>query len=143
MSGVVEALQLALADRLAATPAVTNALGDPLRLFEERNRRAAFPHASWGGSAISERGAEGVRLLEVRLTLDVWHRDASPAALLGGLVDAIAAAPLLDLPGPYSLISLAPAYRDVFTTPERRLKRGLLRIKALVGGIPSEQGDMP
>jgi uncharacterized protein DUF3168 len=132
VSGVIEAVQAALAARLAATPAVTNALGDPLRLFEARNRRAAFPHASWGGSEVSERGADGARMLEIRLTLDIWQRDASPAALLGVLSDSVAAAPVPDLPAPWRLISLTPAYRDVFATPERRLKRGLLRVRALV-----------
>ncbi len=143
MSGVIEALQTALADRLAVTPAATTALGDPLRLFEDRNRRAAFPHASWGVSTITEGGAEGVRLLDVRLTLDIWQRDASPAAVLGGVADAITGAPLPDLPAPWRLINLAPAYRDVFTTPERRLKRGLLRVKALVGVAPYDEGDLP
>ncbi|MFY0637068.1 DUF3168 domain-containing protein [Maricaulis maris] len=132
MSGVVEALQIALATRFAATPALTNVLGDPLRLFEERNRRAAFPHASWGSASVSETGVDTTRLVEIRLTLDVWQRDIAPRAVLAALADTVANAADIDLPAPWRLIHITPAYRDIFIAPERRLKRGLLRVKAVL-----------
>lgn len=133
MSGVIEALREALTAQFASDPAVMILLGDPIRLYDERSTRAAFPHASWGRIETHESGADGVRLLEVRLGLDVWYRDGEPGPVLDALADSVAAAALPDLPGPWRLISLTPAYRDVFATRERRLKRGLLRVRAVMG----------
>jgi len=133
VSGVIEALREALTAQFASDPAVMILLGDPIRLYDERSTRAAFPHASWGRIETHESGADGVRLLEVRLGLDVWYRDGEPGPVLDALADSVTSAPLPDLPGPWRLISLTPAYRDVFATRERRLKRGLLRVRAVMG----------
>jgi len=130
----VEALREALTAQFASDPAVMILLGDPIRLYDERSTRAAFPHASWGRIETHESGADDVRLLEVRLGLDVWYRDGDPGPVLDALADSVTAAALPDLPEPWRLITLTPAYRDVFSTRERRLKRGLLRLRAVVGG---------
>ncbi|WP_291844074.1 DUF3168 domain-containing protein [Maricaulis sp.] len=150
MSGVVEALQAALAAQFADTPQIALLLGDPLRLHASRDHRAAFPHASWGRAEISEKGGDGVRLAEVRLGLDVWYRDGDPGPVLEALADAVhalAADPDLPepvLPDPWRLVTLTPVYRDVFTTPERRMKRGVLRVKAVAGrDHPIDEGDLP
>lgn len=144
MSGVVEALRAALTAHFASDPAVMILLGDPIRLYDERSTRAAYPHASWGRIETVESGADGVRLLEVRLGLDVWSRDGQPGPVLDALSDIVTTAKLPDLPEPWRLISLTPAYRDVFSTRQRRLKRGLLRLRAEVGGvIPTQEGDLP
>ncbi|WP_417487746.1 DUF3168 domain-containing protein [Maricaulis sp.] len=134
MTSPVEALREALTAQFASDPVVMILLGDPIRLYDERSTRAAFPHASWGRIETHESGADGVRLLEVRLGLDVWYRDGEPGPVLDALADSVTAAALPDLPEPWRLITLTPAYRDVFATRERRLKRGLLRLRAVVGG---------
>lgn len=134
MTSPVEALREALTAQFASDPAVMILLGDPIRLYDERSTRAAFPHASWGRIETHESGADDVRLLEVRLGLDVWYRDGDPGPVLDALADSVTAAALPDLPEPWRLITLTPAYRDVFSTRERRLKRGLLRLRAVVGG---------
>ncbi|OLF72284.1 hypothetical protein AWH62_10630 [Maricaulis sp. W15] len=132
MSGVIEALREALTAQFASDPAVMILLGDPIRLYEERSARAAFPHASWGRIESHESGADDVRLLDIRLTLDIWHRDGDPDPVVAALADAVASASP-DLPAPWRLISLTPTYRDVFATRDRRLKRGLLRVRAVAG----------
>lgn len=149
MTSPVEALREALTAQFASDPAVMLLLGDPLRLYDERATRAAFPHASWGRIETQESGADGVRLLEVRLGLDVWYRDGAPGPVLDALADSVTAAALPGLPDPvlpepWRLITLTPAYRDVFSTRERRLKRGLLRLRAVVGDASqTQEGALP
>ena len=42
----------ALTTAMAGDAAVMAVLGDPVRIFTERSRSAAYPHASWGRSWI-------------------------------------------------------------------------------------------
>ncbi|WP_338245611.1 DUF3168 domain-containing protein [Maricaulis maris] len=136
MSGVVEALRAALETGFAADPAVMARLGDPLRLYQSRAHRAAYPHASWSRVETVETGADGVRLLDVRLGLDVWQRDSDPGPVLDALADAVIALATPDLPAPWHLVTLHPTYRDVFATRDRRLRRGVLRVRAVLGALP-------
>ncbi len=122
----------ALSAAMAGDAAVMAVLGDPVRLSAERSRSAAWPHASWGRSETLARDADDVTLIEHRLTLEIWCRDSDAHATTGQLREALRG---LDpvLPEPWTLVLLAPAYSDVFTTRDRRVKRGIIRLRAVMG----------
>jgi hypothetical protein len=122
----------ALTAAMAADDAVQAVLGDPVRLFAERSRSAAYPHASWGRSETLARDADDVTLIEHRLSLEIWCRDGDAHAITGQLREALRG---LDpvLPEPWTLVLLAPAYSDVFATRDSRVKRGLVRLRAVMG----------
>lgn len=131
MSAVESELRTAIADGLAQDAAVRAALGDPVRLHVRRPRDAAYPHASWGRVESLNRDADGAALTELRLTLDVWCRDADPSRVLGVLRQALRRLDI-NLPEPVRLLSLVPAYTDIFQTRHPRIQRGLIRLRALV-----------
>ncbi|WP_203294231.1 tail completion protein gp17 [Maricaulis parjimensis] len=131
MSGPGDALKTALETVLRSDAGVTAQLGVPLRIFPERSHQAGYPHASWGRAQVRDRGASGVLLLDYRQTLDIWLRDG--VAL--DLVDAVRVALTgvkPELAAPWRLVSLAPAYADLFTTTHSRVRRGLVRVHALI-----------
>jgi hypothetical protein len=131
VSGPGEALKAALETVLRADAGVTAQLGVPLRIFPERSNQAGYPHASWGRAQVRDRGASGVLLLDYRQTLDIWLRDG--VAL--DLVDAVRVALTgvkPELSGGWRLVSLSPAYADLFTTTHSRVRRGLVRVHALI-----------
>ena len=134
MSAPEVQLRAALDALLRADDGVRAVLGDPVRLSDVRDTRAAWPHASWGRGEVSQGGADGVSLLDCRLNLDIWCRDNDPAPVLGAVRTALAGvAP--ELPPPWTLVSLNPVYSDVFTTTDRRVRRGLIRVRALLGRV--------
>jgi len=134
MSAPEAELIAALTAAMLADGAVKAVLGDPVRLFSERSRNAAYPHASWGRSETLARDADDVTLIEHRLTLEIWCRDGDAHAITGQLREALRG---LDpvLPAPWTLVLLAPAYSDVFATRDRRVKRGLIRLRAVMGRV--------
>lgn len=134
MSAPERALRLALGAALAADAGVKAVLGDPVRLYARRSARAAFPHASWGRAQSVARGADGVDLIEHRLTLDVWCREEEPEAVIGALRAALAGMDI-ELPAPWVLVSLVPAYADVFATRDEQVRRGLVRLRAVMGAV--------
>ena len=122
----------ALTTAMAGDAAVMAVLGDPVRIFAERSRSAAYPHASWGRSETLARDADDVTLIEHRLTLEIWCRDSDAHAITGQLREALRGLDP-DLPAPWTLVLLAPAYSDVFATRDRRVKRGIIRLRAVMG----------
>ena len=136
MSAPEADLIAALSAAMLADGAVKAVLGDPVRLFSERSRAAAYPHASWGRSETLARDADEVTLIEHRLGLEIWCRDGDAHAITGQLRESLRG---LDpvLPEPWTLVLLAPAYSDVFATRDRRVKRGLIRLRAVMGRTDS------
>lgn len=131
MSAPEEAFRTALTGAMATSPAVQTVLGSPLRLYADRSRDAAYPHASWGKAESREQGAAGVTLIEHRLTLDIWCRDRDAMPTTSAIREAIRGLDIV-LPAPWRLVSLGPAYSDGFATRDPRVKRGLIRLRALI-----------
>ncbi|MHA6288269.1 DUF3168 domain-containing protein [Maricaulis sp. CAU 1757] len=125
-------LRGALETALREDAAVRAVLGDPVRLTARRSARAAYPNASWGRSGARTRGAAGVDLLETRLTLNLWVRDGPAEPVLGAVRTAIADMDV-ELPPPFVLVALMPAYCDVFHTRDSRVSHGVIRLRALMG----------
>jgi hypothetical protein len=134
VSGPETDLRAAVEAVLALDAGVTGLLGDPPRLSDTRDPRAAYPNASWGRAETLERGADGVSIAEHRLSLEIWCRNGDPAPIVAAIRAALFEADI-DLPAPWTLISLMPAYCDVFTTRDLRVKRGLVRLKAVMGRV--------
>jgi hypothetical protein len=120
-----------LAAALMADASVQAVLGHPVRLYEARSTSAPYPHASWGRTETTSRDADGVQLIETRLSLDVWGRDEEVLEVTGAVRGALRAMDL-DLPEPWTLVSLMPVYSDHFTTRIQRIRRGLIRLKAVM-----------
>ena len=131
MNSAEKALQTALQAMLAADPDVSDLLGSPLRLYAQRSRSAAYPNASWGRVERQDRSADQADLGEYRLTLDVWCRDQDPHDLVGLLRSVLRRADIT-LPAPWRVLSVMPVYSDVFQTTHSRLRRGVIRLRALV-----------
>ena len=134
MSAPEDALRAALTANLSANPDVGAVLGMPARLLETVSADAAYPYASWGRVETRNRDAETLELIECRMTLDVWCRDQHPSEVTGVLRTAIAEAEI-QLADPWTLIALAPVYCDVFSTRDRRVRRGLVRLRAVVSRL--------
>ena len=131
MSGPGEALKAALEGVLQAGAAVTAQLGTPLRIHPQRSSQAGYPHASWGRAQVRDRGASGVLLLDYRQTLDIWLRDGVALDLVDTVRVALTGVKPELGPG-WRLVSLSPAYADLFTTTHTRVRRGLVRVHALI-----------
>lgn len=132
MSAPETALREAIEIAMRADAGVQAVLGDPVRLYETRSREAGYPHASWGRAQSQARDADGATLIEHRLTLEVWCRDADAGAVTGQLRAALRGLDIA-LPAGWALLSLMPVYTDVFATKHRRITRGVIRLRALMG----------
>jgi len=134
MSAPEADLRVALQQALEADAAVQAVLGNPVRLFDSRTKQAAYPHASWGRAESRTREADGVDLIEHRLSLDIWCRDGGASAITGQMRAALRGLDIT-LPTPWTLISLMPVYSDVFSTRDPRVARGVIRLRALMGQV--------
>lgn len=132
MSAPESALRQSIEAALRADTGVRAVLGDPVRLYEIRSRMAAYPHASWGRAQTRIRDGDGAAMLEHRLTLDIWCRDDDAVAVTGQLRAALRELDI-SLPDGWALLSLIPVYTDVFATTDRRVTRGVIRLRALMG----------
>jgi hypothetical protein len=128
------ALRDAIEAAMRADAGVQAVLGDPVRLYETRSREAAYPHASWGRAQSQARDADGATLIEHRLTLEIWCRDEGAGAVTGQLRAALRGLDIA-LPEGWSLLSLMPVYMDAFATKSRRVTRGIIRLRALMGRV--------
>lgn len=131
MSAPEARLKSALTAALAASPQVQAVLGDPVRIGRPRSRHAVYPYASWGRAESSARDADGVRLIEHKLSLDIWCRDQDPAEITGPVRAALRDLDIV-LPAPWTLVLLQPVYADHFHTRDLRVQRGLIRLKAVM-----------
>ena len=134
MSAPESELRAAIEAAMRSDASVQAVLGDPVRLYETRSHEAAYPHASWGRAQSQARDADGATLIEHRLTLEVWCRDADAGAVTGQLRAALLGLDIA-LPESWSLLSLMPVYTDVFATKHRRITRGVIRLRALMGRV--------
>ena len=132
MSAPESELRAAIEAAMRSDAGVQAVLGDPVRLYETRSREAGYPHASWGRAQSQARDGDSVALIEHRLTLDIWCRDDDAGAVTGQLRAALRGLDIT-LPAGWALLSLIPVYTDVFATKHRRITRGVIRLRALMG----------
>jgi hypothetical protein len=131
VSGPEAQLRDALTAALMADASVQAVLGQTPRIYQTRPASAAFPHVSWGRAELISRDADGVELVETRLHLEVWERDNDVLPVTAVLRSALRAMDI-ELPAPWTLVSMLPVYADHFATRNPRVRRGLIRLKAVM-----------
>ena len=131
MSGAESALTAAVAERLKATPALAELLGQPARVYDAAPAQPTYPYVTVSRSESRPVNADGGGT-EHRLTLTsvsqyggVAEARALTAALREALEDA---APALD---GHRLVTLRVAYADVFRGSDLKSVLGLLRLRAV------------
>ncbi len=134
MSAASQSIRDAVGTALAATPEARALFGNPLRLGDRPSRHLAFPYLSWGRAQTRDTSADGVDLLELRQDLLVWAQDGDAPALTGqlrGLLRRLT----LEVAAPWYVISLIPVFTDTFNTNRSGVRRGLIRLRAVLGQI--------
>lgn len=125
--------------RLRGDPGVQAVLGDPARVHDVAPRGAAFPFLSTGRGESEPLDADGLDLIDHRLTLHLWARREDRTAL-DNAVGAVRAAlhqAALTLPSPYACVLCRVVYADLFTGPDGATLHGVVRVRGLI-----EKGPM-
>lgn len=139
MSLAVWELQLALADALAASPALTAVLGDPPRLWDEPPPSPLFPYVTIGATSSRPIAAAAAPAVQHDLTLHVWSR-YSGRKEAREIASAIAAAVDEGLPTMTGarLVTWRVLYADVFRLADGRTTHGLMRLRAVTEPLDLE-----
>lgn len=119
---------------LKTDPGVRAALGDQARVHDAAPRGAAFPYLSLGRSETAPVDAAGVDLLDHRLTVHLWARRETRAALkdaIGAVRAALHQADLV-LAAPYACIICRVVYADLFAGPDGATLHGVVRLRGLL-----------
>ena len=126
------AFESAVIARLKADPGVQAVFGDPARIFASAPRGAAFPFVALGAGESTRADAQGARLLDHRLTLQVRTRRMEPAAVKAAIAavrDALHLADLTLAGGAVCVLCLV-VYADVVRAGDGRSLTGLVRLNA-------------
>ena len=125
------AIQTAMLDLLRADAGVQAALGSPARIFDAETDQALLPYAQLERHEVTPGGASLINGYEHRLTLAMFGNQslADTKAALAAVRAAIESA-MWAVPG-YTIILAHTVYSDVMRTPDRRLFRGLIRIRMI------------
>ncbi|MBO6797140.1 DUF3168 domain-containing protein [Maricaulis sp.] len=134
MSAASQIIREAISTALAASPEAQALFGDPLRLADRPSRHLAFPHLSWGRAQTSDKSADGVDLIELRQDLMVWEQEGDAPALTGQLRTLLRQL-TINVAAPWCVISLVPVFTDTFNTNRLGVRRGLIRLRAVMGQI--------
>ncbi|WP_375285280.1 DUF3168 domain-containing protein [Marinicauda pacifica] len=128
------AFQAGLLGHLSASPSVQAVFGHPARLFDRAPGGIAYPFLSLGRAESESADADGIELVEHRLTLHVWgRRDDADSVKTGiGAVRKALRAGLPELDGPWRCVTCHVVYADVFSASDSRLLHALVRVRALI-----------
>ena len=140
MSAPEAALKAAILAALDGAMTVTTRFGSPPRFGRQHAGRAAYPFFRWGRAESRERGTGEARLIEHRLSLELHLRDDDAAERLGE-VRAVLAGAAMTLAGGWRLIHFAPVLAEAFDTREPRIRRAVLRLRAVMA--PETEGETP
>ncbi len=125
-------LSLAVMDALRMDADVQSVLGQPARLFDNETRGAPYPYAYLERHEQRSVGASLVCGQEHRLTIATYSRHdglSEAKSLLGALRKAVEAMQV-NLTGQRVVLSHV-IYNDAMRTRDRRVHRGLLRIRII------------
>lgn len=134
MSAASQIIREAIGHALSASPEARALFGDPLRLADRPSRHLDFPYLSWGRAQSSDKSADGVDLIELRQDLMVWEQEGDAPALTGQLRTLLRQL-TISVEAPWCVISLVPVFTDTFNTNRLGVRRGLIRLRAVMGQI--------
>ena len=123
------ALASAIHETLSGHTAVTAALGDPARLYDDAPDDPIFPYLTYGAMRVEDESADDAPLTAHIMTLHIWSRYGGRAEVFDILhiVSSVLSAANLD-PDGLKICGFNILYSDVFRTSDRRTLHGVLRV---------------
>lgn len=115
-------LQQSLHAALANDLAVTAALGDPIRAFDDTPDDPVYPYLTYGQARSEDTSGDAAPQSTHQTTLHLWSRYSGRAEVLG-LLRLISDTIREGVPH-----TVVPLYTDVFRAPDGRTFHGLLRL---------------
>ena len=125
------AIQSAILDILRGNSGVQAAFGSPPRIFDAETEDQMLPYAQLERHEVTPGGASLTQGLEHRITLAVFGQQslADTKTELSALRSAVEEA-VWDVTG-HTIVLAHVVYSDVMRTSDRRLYRGLIRIRII------------
>lgn len=126
VTDLARALHAALAEDIR----ITDALGDPARLYDDPPEDPVFPYLTYGPIRSEDNSVDGARLTTHLITLHVWSRYTGRAEALG-LMGMIASV-LTDAPMVLSkatLVNRHIIYTDIFRASDGLTLHGIVRLR--------------
>lgn len=119
----------ALSDSLA----VSLALGDPVRAYDDPPESPTYPYLTYGNVRSTDTSGDGAPQSTHQISLHVWSRYFGRSELLD-LMRLIETALDADLPH-----TVTPLYLDVFRAPDGITFHGLLRLSVTLSSTLSQE----
>ena len=132
------AFQDALIAHLSGDPDVQAELGNPARIHDRAPGGTRFPFAEVSRGESDPADADGVILLDHRLTVRMFSRrgDHDRLKAVVGAVRSAAHNANLTLAGDWTCVSCRVVYSDMFRDEAGRHYQGIVRIRALLQHTP-------
>jgi hypothetical protein len=121
----------ALMDALRANAGVKAALGDPVRIFDDRPAGAAFPHAVIELGVSRPADSAGVQALEQEIAIEVFSRRAGKSEALSALAAMREALHDADIEITGRQVVLIQALSAQASRLDPQTIRGVLRLRVL------------
>lgn len=115
-------IHVALSDNLA----ISLALGDPVRAYDDPPDNPVFPYLTYGNVRSTDTSGDGAPQSTHQISLHLWSRYSGRSELLD-LMRLVEAALDADLPH-----TVTPLYLDVFRAPDGLTFHGLLRLSVIL-----------
>lgn len=115
-------IHVALSDNLA----ISLALGDPVRAYDDPPDNPVFPYLTYGNVRSTDTSGDGAPQSTHQISLHIWSRYSGRSELLD-LMRLVEAALDADLPH-----TVTPLYLDVFRAPDGLTFHGLLRLSVIL-----------
>jgi hypothetical protein len=116
------AVQVDIHTALSDSLAVTQALGDPVRAYDDPPESPLYPYLTYGNVRSTDASGDGAPQSTHQISLHLWSRYSGRSEVLG-LMRLIETA--LDASLPHTV---TPIYLDVFRAPDGITFHGLLRL---------------
>lgn len=115
-------IHAALSDNLA----ISLALGDPVRAYDDPPDNPVYPYLTYGNVRSTDTSGDGAPQSTHQISLHLWSRYAGRSELLD-LMRLVETALDVDLPH-----TVTPLYLDVFRAPDGLTFHGLLRLSVIL-----------
>ena len=120
----------ALHAALAGDIRITDALGDPARLYDDPPEDPIFPYLTYGPIRSEDNSVDSARLTAHLITLHIWSRytgRAEALALMGTIASVLSDAPM-ELTAA-TLVNRHIIYTDIFRASDGLTLHGIVRLR--------------
>lgn len=115
-------MQAEIHSALSDNFAVTLALGDPIRAYDDAPDSPVYPYLTYGNARSTDTSGDGAPQSTHQISLHLWSRYSGRSEVLD-LMRLVETALSADLPH-----TVTPLYLDVFRAPDGITFHGLLRL---------------